>query len=204
MSLQEEYLELLKQDVIGAAQRLLGATLVYGDLRAEIVETEAYRAADDPGCHAFYGRTKRTEIMFGEPGTAYVYFTYGNHWMLNLVAHEAGNAAAILIRAARPISGLEQMASRRPKAVGEKGLLSGPGKLCAAFQINANHYGLPLLDLNQNLRIELALQPCKEVLTGPRIGLADGKGDLLPWRFADGEQLEWVSKPIRSLQRKET
>lgn len=186
-------------DVIESAPRLLGATLAHGNLRARIVEVEAYRGADDPGCHAFYGRTPRTDIMFGTAGTAYVYFTYGCHWMLNLVCGPVDEAAAILLRAATPIEGLETMRERRPKARAERDLLNGPGKLAAAFGVDRTCYGVDLLCPDSALRLELSPRCVRSVLSGPRIGLAVGKGDQLPWRFADGEALEWVSNPKSGL-----
>src|SRR5690349_19807109 len=104
--------EILRSDVLLAAPALLGCDIVRGNLRARIVETEAYRY-DDPACHAF-GKTKMNNIaLWAAPGLAYVYFTYGNHWMLNVVAHVEGDAAAVLIRAAKPLSGQEEMYVRR-------------------------------------------------------------------------------------------
>lgn len=186
-------LELLRRDVLAAAPKLLGWVLRTGDLSARIVEVEAYRTPDDPGCHAHRGQTPRCATMFGEPGHAYVYFTYGNHWMLNVVAHDAGNAAAILIRAAEPLTGLETMRARRPKAKRDEDLLSGPGKLAAAFGLDRRHDGLNLLSSSE-LRLEPA-EPPRNLLKGTRIGLALGKGDELPWRFVDADRLRWVSRP---------
>lgn len=131
--------------------------------------------------------------MFGEPGHAYVYFTYGNHWMLNVVAHDTGNAAAILIRAAKPLTGLETMRERRPKAKRDEDLLSGPGKLAAAFGLDRRHDGLNLFE-GDEVRMEPG-EPPRQILTGTRIGLALGKGDDLPWRFVDADRLRWVSRP---------
>lgn len=184
--------------MVHVAPSLLGWEIALGALRARIVEVEAYRAADDAGCHAFYGRTPRTEVMFGEPGLAYVYFTYGNHWMLNVVAHEPGDASAILIRAAEPVAGLEEMRSNRPRAIRDQDLLSGPGKLCQAFGIDKRFYGIDLLDPSSELRL-VPGETVSNVMAGTRIGLAPGKGDDLPWRFLDGDRLEWASKPLRNL-----
>ncbi len=183
--------EALRADVLTAAPLLLGCFLIRGELRSRIVEVEAYRDNDDPGCHAFYGRTPRTEIMFGEPGFAYVYFTYGNHWMLNITAHEPGRGAAVLIRAAEPISGVELMGVRRG-VFEEKQFLSGPGKLCKAYGIERAEYGIDLLSPNSELRIETGAR-VENVVSGTRIGLTPGKGDLLLWRFADGDAIKWVS-----------
>jgi len=193
----EEMRRLLAADVLDAAPRLLGWHLVSGELRARIVEVEAYRQ-DDPGCHAFRGKTNRNAVMFGEPGHAYVYFTYGNHWMLNVVAHPPGDASAVLIRAAEPLEGLETMRLRRPKAANERGLLSGPGKLCAAYGITGGDNGIDLLNPDSPLRLE-PHEPVTKVLVGTRIGLAMGKGDDYPWRFAAADALPWISRPLQGL-----
>lgn len=187
-----EFLRLLRRDVVAAAPRLLGWHLVLGEMRARIVEVEAYRTPDDPGCHAHHGRSPKCESMFHTAGLAYVYFTYGNHWMLNVVAHDVGDAAAILIRAAEPLEGLDQMRMQRPRARRDEDLLSGPGKLTAAFGIDRRFDRTSLLE--GELRIEYGDPPAK-ILIGTRVGLAQGKGDDLPWRFVDAGALRWVSRP---------
>ena len=191
-----ELLAALRSDVILGAQKLLGAELVRGTMRARIVETEAYRAEDDPGSHAYRGRTKRNAIMFEEPGFAYVYFNYGVHWMLNVTSHEPGRAAAVLIRAAEPLEGLDQMALNRGVA-DPRNLLSGPGKLAKAFGITGADNGINLFDPSSSLYLE---PPRSEVavVSTVRIGLADGKGHELPWRFLDADGLRWVSRRPRS------
>jgi DNA-3-methyladenine glycosylase len=194
-----QLLEVLREDVLSGAEALLGAELIRGGLRAKIVETEAYRAEDDPACHAYRSRTERNEVMFGEPGFAYVYFNYGVHWMLNVCAHESGRAAAVLIRAARPIEGLDEMRSRRangrPRPVREPDLLSGPGKLTQAFGITGADNGLNLFDAASSLRLVPGTGSIR-ALTGVRIGIAAGKGHELPWRFIDAESKSWASRPL--------
>ena len=133
--------------------------------------------------------------MFGPAGHAYVYFNYGVHWMLNVTAHPHGDAAAILVRAAEPLEGLDEMYARRPKAKTPTDLLSGPGKLAAAFGITGQDNGINLLDPKSELRIEPG-HTVKNVLSGLRIGLAEGKGERLPWRFVDGDRLAWISRPL--------
>jgi DNA-3-methyladenine glycosylase len=191
--------DLLAQDVLLAARALLGWDLVSQEgLRARIVETEAYRTPDDPGCHAHRGMTPRNEVMFGPPGKAYVYFTYGNHWMLNIVAHGEQDAAAVLIRAAIPMEGLEIMRRNRflsQKVQGDQNLLSGPGKLCQAFGINRSLNGIDLLDEGAPVHL-VPGAPVRNIVTGTRIGLATGMGDDLSWRFCDADNLAWVSKPL--------
>lgn len=188
-----QLLEALRASATQGARALLGWHLVLGELRARIVETEAYSGAGDPGCHAHRGLTPRNRAMFGPPGLAYVYFTYGNHWMLNVVAEADGSGGAVLLRAAEPIAGLEAMRARRPKARRDEDLLSGPGKLAAAYGIDQRSYGIDLLN-GEPLRLEPGRAPWS-VAVGPRIGLAEGKGDDLPWRFADASSLRWVSRP---------
>jgi DNA-3-methyladenine glycosylase len=188
-------LEALRHDVLSGAEHLLGAVLVRGNRRARIVEVEAYRQEDDPGSHAFRGVTPRNQIMFGKAGIAYVYFNYGCHWMLNVVAGEEGNGSAVLIRAAEPLAGLEEFRALRPKAKNDYDLLSGPGKLAAAFEITKKDYGIDLFDSHSDLRIEAGTAPTK-ILQGVRIGLAKGKGEEIPWRFVDGHALRFVSAKV--------
>lgn len=185
----------LAKGALHAAPFLLGAKLIRGELQAVIVEVEAYEQHGDPGCHAHRGMTPRNRVMFGPPGLAYIYFTYGNHWMLNITAAKPGTGSAILIRAAMPTAGKELMRCRRPKARSDAQLLNGPGKLAAAFGITSLEYGLDLLDPSSSIRVVApdALRPFR---TGPRIGLAAGKGDELPWRFVDSERIAWCSRPL--------
>lgn len=163
------------------------------------MEVEAYRSEDDPACHA-YGKSKMKNMaLFGPPGRAYIYFNYGVHWMLNVSAHEEGRAAGILIRAAEPLEGVDTFRQRRPKAKRDEDLLSGPGKIAAAFDIDSKDNGLDLFNPSSPLHIELH-EPIKNVVTGPRIGIAIGKAHDYLWRFADGDRLAWVSKPTNTLR----
>lgn len=202
----EELLSMLTEDVIQAAKSVLGWQIHFTPdsgphLIGEIVETEAYTTPDDPACHAFRGKTPRNETLFGPPGHAYVYFTYGNHWMLNITGFEAGRAAAILIRAMRPVEGAEVFAHNR-KVLDPRQWLSGPGKLCQAFGINRSHNGLNLLDETSQLRLVCpppplsgALEPKKlKVESGVRIGITLGREHL--WRFVDWQNKEFASKPL--------
>lgn len=188
-----ELRDLLRADVLQAAPELLGATLVRGDMRARIVETEAYRA-DDPACHAFGKTSMKNMVLFGDPGLAYVYLNYGVHWMLNVSAHESGDAAGILIRAAEPLEGIDRMRQNRG-AVRDADLLSGPGKLAKAFAITNTFNGIDLLDPASELHFEPRPQGVVRVVTGPRIGISEGKGHETPWRFMDADGLEWISRP---------
>lgn len=188
-----ELLEVLTRDVVEAAPALLGATLVRGAMQARIVEVEAYRR-DDPASHAFRGRTPRNAIMFGPPGFAYVYFNYGVHWMLNVVAHEPGDPAALLIRAAAPLEGLDEMRANRG-VLADRDLLSGPGKLAKAFGITGVDNGINLLtEDDQSLVLLPPAHRVENVLTGPRVGIAEGKWHDVPWRFIDGDATRWASR----------
>jgi DNA-3-methyladenine glycosylase len=184
---------LLDEDVLVAAEALIGAQLVKGEMRAQIVEAEAYRGSDDPASHAFRGPTPRNRVMYQGSGLAYVYFNYGVHWMLNVSIYQTGRPGGVLIRAAEPIAGLDQMSLNRPSERPED-LLSGPGKLTKAFGITGADNFIDLLDPSAPLHI-LPRSESPRIITGPRIGIAEGKGHLLPWRFLDADRLKWASKP---------
>ena len=167
------------------ARELIGARLVriLDDVKLVglITETEAYISQKDLACHAKAGLTPRTKVMFGEPGHAYVYFTYGNHWMLNAVTEREGFPAAVLIRAIQPIEGAEVMSERR---MGRDTF--GPGKLCQAMGIGKSENGVDLTETSSGLWIEAGIQiPNKAVTKGPRVGLNNTPEPWLskPWRF---------------------
>ncbi len=169
------------------ARALLGQRLVHVSngwrLAGLITETEAYIGQTDLACHARFGRTPRSEVMFGPPGHAYVYFTYGMHWMLNVVTEAKGFPAAVLIRALQPEVGLEVMRERR----GERGrtapperLADGPAKLTQALGIDGRLNGHDLCAQDAQLFIERApAVPDAAVALGPRIGLNTTPE---PWR----------------------
>jgi DNA-3-methyladenine glycosylase len=165
------------RSVHDVARDLIGCTLLYEGCGGVIVETESYEA-DDPACHAYVGLTERTKVLFGPPGYAYVYLSYGIHSLLNAVAEPEGEAAAVLIRALEPTDGIELMRERRgPKP--EHELCSGPGKLTEAL-------GIGLSDNERDLSQDpfLLLTPegeRPEIVTGPRIGIT--KAVENPWRF---------------------
>ncbi len=167
------------------ARELLGARLVRVldgvKLVGLISETEAYFGFDDLASHAKAGRTIRTAPMFGPPGRAYIYFTYGNHWMLNAVTEKEGFPAAVLIRAIQPIEGIEVMLERRQ---GRDTL--GPGKLTQALGITKSENNADLTEANSSLWIEAGqVIPNKSVTIGPRVGLNKTPEPWLskPWRF---------------------
>ncbi len=170
------------RDVLQAAPQLLGKRLVrlLDGVRVAgiITETEAYRGEEDQACHARAGRTPRTEVMYGQPGKAYVYFTYGMHWMLNCVCGPEGFPAAVLIRAVKPVEGLEIIASRR-SGVKETQWCNGPAKLTQAFGIDKALNAVYLCGKASGLWIEEEpdIQP-QDILTAPRIGI---QGVPEPW-----------------------
>lgn len=167
------------------ARELLGARLVRildgAKLVGLITETEAYIGEEDLGCHAKAGRTPRTQVMYGPPGHAYVYFTYGNHWLLNAVTEREGFPAAVLIRAIQPLEGVEVMSARRN---GKDTF--GPGKLCQAMGIAKSENGADLTAASASLWIEAGVPvPEKSVTIGPRVGLysVPEPWKSVPWRF---------------------
>jgi DNA-3-methyladenine glycosylase len=162
------------------ARDLIGCELAIGETAGAIVETEAYDAAD-PACHAYIGRTARNEVLFGPPGHAYVYLSYGIHSLLNAVAEPDGQAAAVLIRALQPTVGLEEMRERRGRSSDEE-LCSGPGKLTEALGITLEHN---TADLAAGPVVIEAPPPGwrdVRIVTGTRIGIT--KAAELPWRFS--------------------
>jgi DNA-3-methyladenine glycosylase len=170
------------RDARTVAPELLGKVLAGNGVSARIVEVEAYRSDEDPGSHAFRGRTPRNASMFAAPGTLYVYFSYGNHWCMNAVCGPGERAHAVLLRAAAPLTGLDVMYVRRPAARREHELCAGPGRLCQAFAVDRSFDGTSLL--RGPLRIlDDGTAPPKRPGVSTRVGLASGKGDALRLRF---------------------
>lgn len=178
--------EFYLQDTVVVAQRLLGQKMVRrlpgGEtLAGIIVETEAY-CTGDPACHAYRGKTARNATMFGPPGHAYVYFTYGLHMMLNLVCAEEGLAEAVLIRALEPTEGLELMRDRRGGILADRQLTNGPGKLAQALGLTrSEHDGRDVTDPAGDLQVLPHALPSFEIVAATRIGISQGID--LPWRF---------------------
>lgn len=180
-----------ERNAVLVARELLGMRLVrqFNETRLSgmIVETEAYRQ-DDTACHAHRGMTKRNAVMFATPGLAYVYFTYGMHYMLNVVSEPQTCAAAVLLRAIQPLEGIEtmrQLRSQKGVVRRERDLTSGPAKLTQALAIDKAFNEHDLVK-GSELWIEQGEPiPDEQVATGPRIGIGYAtEGDiLLPWRF---------------------
>jgi DNA-3-methyladenine glycosylase len=161
------------------AVELVGCTLTYAGVGGVIVETESYEEAD-PACHAYEGITRRNEVLFGPPGIAYVYFSYGMHNLLNAVAEPEGSAAAVLIRALEPRFGVADMRRRRGQE-DPRALCSGPGKLTEALGIGLDANGASLLKEPFELRGRAGSWRGVEVVAGPRVGIS--RATELPWRF---------------------
>ncbi|MGW4157599.1 DNA-3-methyladenine glycosylase [Micromonospora chersina] len=175
--------DLLAGPVVPAARGLLGCRLGGNGVTVRITEVEAYAGtAGDPASHAHRGRTPRNAVMFGPAGHAYVYFTYGMHWCVNVVTGPDGEASAVLLRAGEVVDGLDVARERRPAVRKDVDLARGPARLCAALGIDRSVYGADLLgDGPVRLRPPLAPVPEAAVTAGPRVGVT-GAHDV-PWRF---------------------
>ena len=180
------------RSVHDVARDLIGCALRFEGVGGVIVETESYER-DDPACHAYVGLTERTAPLFGPPGRAYVYLSYGVHCCLNFVCEPEGSAAAVLIRALEPRWGIEEM-SRRRRREGARELCSGPGKLTEALGIGLGMNRAPLADPPFELRDRDDEWRAVTVATGPRIGIS--RGAELPWRFCAAGS-EYLSRPLR-------
>jgi len=158
------------------APELIGTELYVNGVGGRIVEVEAYDQ-EDPAAHGYRGRTERNAVMFGPPGHAYVYRSYGIHWCLNFVCEPVGTASAVLIRALEPVEGVETMRERRGLE-SLRLLCAGPGRLCQALGLTREHDGLPLDEPPFELRRRRGQVG---VVTGPRIGIT--KAAERPWRY---------------------
>jgi DNA-3-methyladenine glycosylase len=168
-------------DLLG---RVLTRVTPEGTVSVRLTEVEAYAGTLDPASHAYRGPTKRNAVMFGPPGHAYVYFTYGMHFCMNLVCMEEGTAAAVLLRAGEIVEGRELAASRRPRS-SPRDLARGPARLCEALAIDRSLYGADVCDPAGPLRVLPGEAPAR-LRTGPRTGVTSAKD--VPWRFwIDGD-----------------
>jgi DNA-3-methyladenine glycosylase len=189
-----------ERSVQDVARELIGCELRVGETAGVIVETEAYEESD-PACHAYIGKTARNEVLFGPPGHAYVYFSYGIHSLLNFVTEPEGFASAVLIRALEPTDGIEVMRRRRGRRSRARAgasrfaleqLCSGPGKLTEALGVGLSLNGADLGEPPFEITAPSGAWSEVEVITGPRIGIT--KAAELPWRYCVRGS-RFVSKP---------
>jgi DNA-3-methyladenine glycosylase len=175
------------------APDLLGCVLTRvapeGVVSVRLTEVEAYAGTLDPASHAYRGPTKRNAVMFGPPGHAYVYFTYGMHFCMNLVCMDEGTAAAVLLRAGEVIEGRSLASARRPRS-SVRDLARGPARLCEALAIDRSLYGVDVCDPSGPLRVlpgdDSPGSAASRLRTGPRTGVTSAKD--VPWRFwIDGD-----------------
>ncbi len=189
-------------DVENIARKILGTTISSNidgfKTSGIIVETEAYKAPEDKGSHAFENRrTKRTEVLFGQAGTAYVYLCYGLHHLTNIVTGPVNTAHAILIRAIEPLEGVEIMMKRRKVKDLSHNLTNGPGKLSQALGISIELNNYNFMDGDPTLSLDWAGNSLseKEIISSPRVGIAyAGECAKWPWRFRIGNN-PWTSLP---------
>jgi DNA-3-methyladenine glycosylase len=187
------------RETLVVARELIGKYIVYqtarGRLSARIVEVEAYIGEEDPACHAACGPTDRNRLMYGKPGVAYIYFIYGMYHCLNFVTERDGFPAAVLLRAAEPVEGVDHMRSGLSQQ-SEHALLSGPGKFCRGFGLSRKQNGLDLT--RAELYLEDRYEAPPRVGTSKRIGIR--RGAERPWRFFDADSVA-VSNRARTGQR---
>jgi len=163
------------------APELLHKVLVGPDGRTgRIVEVEAYGGEDDPGSHGWRGVTPRTEVMFGPPAHWYVYLSYGVHWCANVVVDAPGVCAAVLLRAIEPLEGIDRMREAR-NGRHDRELANGPGKLTQAMGVDGSLGGHPIASSRLQIVDDAAPVPDRDAT--PRIGLSEGRGEDVPWRF---------------------
>jgi DNA-3-methyladenine glycosylase len=181
--------------VADVAPALLGSVLRANGVAVRLTEVEAYEGETDPASHAFRGRTPRTEVMFGPPGYAYVYFTYGMHWCMNVVCGPDGLASAVLVRAGEVVEGMVLARERRPGST-DRDLARGPARLTKALAIDGTYGGTDLLDPASPLTLSEGepVDP-RQIRNGPRVGVG-GAGAAAPWRFwIDGEPTVSTYRP---------
>ncbi|MDP9419259.1 MAG: DNA-3-methyladenine glycosylase [Actinomycetota bacterium] len=182
--------DFFRRDPREVAPELLHKVLVAGPCRGLIVETEAYCGPADPASHAFRGPTRRNATMFGPPGHLYVYFTYGLHWCANAVCGAEGEGLAVLLRALRPLSGLEEMWTRRPAARRQRDLCSGPARLCQALAIDGSHDGDDLVSGGDGTSIvDDGMAPPARVVRTTRVGISIATEEPWRWYVADDEHV---------------
>lgn len=167
------------RSALEVAPSLLGCSLLVDGAGGLVVETEAYHQ-DDPASHSFRGPRGRAAVMFGPPGTLYVYRSYGLHWCMNLVCGPEGRGEAVLLRALEPTRGLDALRRRRPAIEDDRLLCAGPGRLTQALGVDGTLNGVSALEAAGRVRMAAAVE-APEVVRGPRIGISRSVDE--PWRF---------------------
>jgi DNA-3-methyladenine glycosylase len=189
--------------VLEVAPELLGCTVSHAGVTIRLTEVEAYDGSNDPGSHAFKGPTRRTQVMFGQPGGLYVYFTYGMHWCANLVCGSVGLANAVLMRAGEVVEGVDLAGSRRPGVI-ERDLARGPACLAKALALGRDQNGIDTVLRRSAFVVRAPIggpadRPAGAVVrTGPRVGVSGPGGDAAayPWRFwLEGEATVSAYRP---------
>jgi DNA-3-methyladenine glycosylase len=183
-----------RRPVLEVARDLLGAVVVHGDVAVRLTEVEAYAGGVDPASHAFRGPTARNAVMFGPAGHAYVYFTYGMHFCMNLVCGDAGHASAVLLRAGEVVDGLELARERRGTAT-DRDLARGPARLTVALGVGRDLNGADVTRRSSPLNVLRGSAVQDDLVrSGPRVGV-NAAADL-PWRlWIDGEPTVSVYRP---------
>lgn len=171
-----------ERPVLDVAPDLLNKVLVRGSRAVRITEVEAYAGEDDAGSHCWRGITPRTTVMFGPPGHWYTYLSYGVHWCANVVVDVDGRASAVLLRGAEPLAGIDEIRARRGDKTRDRHLVDGPGKLGQAMDVDAALYGQRIAESPLRI-IDDANPPPSTPTRTTRIGLSEGRGQDLPWRF---------------------
>ncbi|PRY63805.1 DNA-3-methyladenine glycosylase [Knoellia remsis] len=177
--------DFFERPVLDVAPDLLGCVVRHGDVAVRLTEVEAYAGTRDPGSHAFRGPTPRTQVMFGEAGHLYVYFTYGMHWCANLVCGPEGEASAVLLRAGEVVAGETVVAERRPGVVA-RDRARGPARLTRTLALDRAQDGLDVCAPDSPVVVSAPSEPHEAtVRTGPRVGVSGpgGDGTAYPWRF---------------------
>ena len=175
-----------QEDVLDVAPALLGATITHAGVTVRLTEVEAYAGTADPGSHAFRGPTPRTEVMFGEAGHLYVYFTYGMHWCANVVCGPSGEASAVLLRGGEVVAG-EDVAAARRAGVARRDWARGPARLATTLALRGEQSGLDACRPRGQVTFAAPAThpPAATIRTGPRVGVSGAGGDAAayPWRF---------------------
>jgi DNA-3-methyladenine glycosylase len=192
------------EDVLDVAPALLGATLTHAGVTVRLTEVEAYAGQQDPGSHAFRGPTPRTEVMFGDAGHLYVYFSYGMHWCANIVTGTQGEASAVLLRAGEVVAGPDVAARRRP-GIPRRDWARGPARLASTLALTGAQSGLDACTGEELVfRLPATHVPAAHIRTGPRVGVSGAGGEAAyPWRFwLDGEATVSVYRPAKPRARR--